>query len=80
MWTACDASVSLDPALEDDDIPDKAPIDRTKTPISDSDEELVCSFFSTRDEAQDFLNLYPEMAEDLDPDGNGKACEAYFDN
>ncbi|MGE3797186.1 MAG: thermonuclease family protein [Thermomicrobiales bacterium] len=25
MWTACDASVSLDPELEDDDIPDSAP-------------------------------------------------------
>lgn len=78
MWTACDASVSLDPDLEDDDIPDTAPIDRTKTPISDSDEVLVCSFFNTKDEAQDFLDLYPEMAEDLDPDGNGKACDAYF--
>lgn len=78
MWTACDASVSLDPALEDDDIPDAAPVDRTKTPIDDSDEDLVCSFFNTKDEAQDFLDLYPEMEEDLDPDGNGKACDAYF--
>lgn len=79
MWTACDASVSLDPELEDDDIPDTAPIDRTKTPISDSDEELICSFFDTRDQAQDFMDLYPEMAGDLDPDGNGDACDAYFD-
>ncbi|MBX3070963.1 MAG: thermonuclease family protein [Thermomicrobiales bacterium] len=78
MWTTCDASVSLDPGLEDDDVPDTAPIDRTKTPISDSDEELVCSFFDTKDQAQDFLNLYPEMADDLDPDGNGRACDAYF--
>jgi micrococcal nuclease len=79
MWTACDASVSLDPDLEDNDVPDDAPIDRTVVPITDSDEELVCSFFDTKDEAQDFLDIYPEMAEDLDPDGNGEACDAYFD-
>ncbi len=78
MWTACDASVSLDPDLEDDDIPDSAPIDRTKTPISDSDENLVCSFFNTKDEAQDFMEMFPEMRSDLDPDGNNKACDSYF--
>jgi micrococcal nuclease len=79
MWTECDASVSLDPELEQDGEPDDVPINRTTTPVSDSDEELVCSFFNTKDEAQDFLNLYPELAEDLDPDGNGDACDAYFD-
>ena len=79
MWTTCDASVSLDPELEEDGLPDTAPIDRTKTPISDSDEDLVCSFFNTKDEAQDFLGLFPEMGVDLDPDGNGEACDSYFD-
>lgn len=79
MWTTCDASVSLDPDLEKDGEPDDVPINRTTTPVSDSDEELVCSFFNTRDEAQDFLDYYPELAEDLDPDGNGDACDAYFD-
>ena len=79
MWTTCDASVSLDPDLEQDGEPDDVPINRTTTPVSDSDEELVCSFFNTRDEAQDFLDYYPELAEDLDPDGNGDACDAYFD-
>ncbi|MCC6945807.1 MAG: thermonuclease family protein, partial [Thermomicrobiales bacterium] len=44
MWTTCDASVSLDPALEGDK-PDTVPIDRTKTPVSD--EEEICSFFDT---------------------------------
>ncbi len=77
MWTTCDASVSLDPELEDGE-PNDAPIDRTKTPLSDSDEDLVCSFFNTKDEAQDFLDLLPEMAGDLDPDGNGEACDSYF--
>lgn len=78
MWTTCDASVSLDPDLEDDDVPDSAPIDRTKTPISDSDEDLICSFFNTKDEAQDFLEMFPEMGSDLDPDGNDQACDSYF--
>jgi endonuclease YncB( thermonuclease family) len=77
MWTTCDASVSLDPALEDDNVPDTAPIDRTKTPVSD--EEQVCSFFDTWDEANDFYELYPELQSDLDPDGNGVPCDTYFD-
>jgi endonuclease YncB( thermonuclease family) len=77
MWTTCDASVSLDPALEDDNVPDTAPIDRTKTPVSD--EEQVCSFFDTWDEANDFYELYPELQSDLDPDGNGVPCDKYFD-
>jgi endonuclease YncB( thermonuclease family) len=77
MWTTCDASVSLDPALEDDNVPDTAPIDRTKTPVSD--EEQVCSFFDTWDEANDFYELYPELQSDLDPDGNGIPCDKYFD-
>jgi micrococcal nuclease len=79
MWTECDASVSLDPEQEQDGQPDDVPINRTTTPVSDSDEELACSFFNTKDEAQDFLDLYPELSEDLDPDGNGDACDAYFD-
>jgi micrococcal nuclease len=79
MWTACDASVSLDPDLERDGVPDSAPIDRTKTPISDSDEDFICSFFDFQDQAQDFFERYPELADDLDPDGNGVACDGYFD-
>ena len=55
MWTTCDASVSLDPALEDDNVPDTVPIDRTKIPVSD--EEEVCSFFDTWDEANDFYEV-----------------------
>lgn len=77
MWTACDASVSLDPALEDDNLPDTAPIDRTKTPVSD--EEEICSFFDTWDEAYDFWLEFPELDSDFDPDGNGVPCDQYFD-
>jgi hypothetical protein len=77
MWLTCDGSVSMDPDLEDADAgPDSEPIDRTQTPIDD--EEAVCSFFDYFDEAQDFLDLYPELSDILDSDGDGIACEGYF--
>ncbi len=78
MWTTCDASVSLDPDLERDGRPDSAPINRTTTPISDTDEDFACSFFDRQGQAQDFLRAFPEMSETLDPDGNGRACDGYF--
>jgi len=77
MWTTCDASVSLDPELEDDNIPDTAPIDRTKTPVSD--EEEICSFFDTWDEAYDFWLEFPELDSEFDPDGNDIPCERCCD-
>ena len=77
MWLACDGSVSLDPTLEADGEPDADRIDRTLTPVTE-DEDAVCSFFDTFDQAQDFLDAYPEVAEIIDPDGDGLACEAYF--
>jgi endonuclease YncB( thermonuclease family) len=77
MWTTCDASVSLDPDLEDDNVPDTAPIDRTLTPVSD--EEEICSFFNTWDEAYDFWLKFPELDSDFDPDGDGIPCDEYFD-
>lgn len=77
MWLECDASVSMDPDLEDPDAgPDDEPIDRTLTPIDD--EEAACSFFDSFDEAQEFLAVYPELADIIDPDGDGIACEGYF--
>jgi endonuclease YncB( thermonuclease family) len=77
MWLECDASVSMDPDLEDaENGPDDEPIDRTLTPVDD--EDAVCSFFETFDEAQDFMDLYPEIAEIIDTDGDGVACEDYF--
>lgn len=78
MWLSCDASVSMDPDLEDPDAgPDDVPIDRTLTPVVD--EEAACSFFDTWDDAYEFYLLFPELEESLDPDGNGIPCEVYFD-
>ena len=77
MWLTCDASVSMDPAQEDSETgPDDDPIDRTLTPVDNTD--AVCSFFNTYDDAQDFLDLYPEVSEIIDPDSDGLACEDYF--
>ena len=78
MWTSCDASVSLDPALEQDGEPDSEPIDRSQEPATVSDEDAACSFFSTQSEAQDFLDEFPEISPDLDPDQNGIACDGYY--
>jgi hypothetical protein len=65
----CDVSNSLDPNLEDDNVPDTAPIDRTITPVND--EEEVCSVFDTWDVPNDFYEEFPDLLSDLDPDGNG---------
>lgn len=77
MWLECDASVSMDPELEEDGAPDDAPIDRTQTPVED-DPEAAFSMFETWTDAQDVLIEFPELAEYLDPDGNGIACQDYF--
>ena len=77
LWLACDGSVSLDPTLEARGEPDRERIDRTLTPVTE-DEDAVCSFFDSFDQAQDFMDAYPEVAEIIDADGDGLACEAYF--
>ena len=77
MWLTCDASVSMDPSLEDpENGPNDEPIDRTLTPVDNTD--AACSFFDYYDQAQDFLDLYPQLSDILDPDGDGLACEDYF--
>jgi micrococcal nuclease len=76
MWTTCDASVSLDPELEQDRRPDTEPIDRTQVPVDD--DEAVCSFVDTWEEALDFYNLFPDLRDALDPDGDDVPCEEYF--
>src|SRR5215213_8779862 len=78
MWLECDASVSMDPSLEEDGEPDDVPIDRTEVPV-DEDAEAACAMFDIYDEAQDLLDEFPELADELDADGDGIACETYFD-
>ncbi|MGH2535068.1 MAG: thermonuclease family protein [Thermomicrobiales bacterium] len=78
LWLTCDASVSMDPDLEHEDGPDDVPIDRTKVP-AEVEEDAACSFFDYFEQAQEFLAEYPELADILDPDFDGVACEDYFD-
>ncbi len=78
MWLTCDASVSLDPALEDASGPDRVPIDTTRVPPS-VEADAACALFDTFQEAQDLLDLYPELTDILDPDSDGLACEGWFD-
>ena len=78
LWLECDASVSMDPSLEEDGEPDDVPIDRTAVPVED-EEEVACAMFDIYDEAQDLLDEFPELDEELDADGDGIACETYFD-
>jgi len=78
MWLECDASVSGDPSNEQDGRPDDAPIDRTQEPVEEN-AEAACSMFDVYDEAQELLDEFPELASELDADGDGIACESYFD-
>jgi micrococcal nuclease len=78
MWLACDASVSMEADEEQDGEPDSAPIDRTKVPAN-VEEDAACSLFDTFDQAQDFLDEFPELADMIDPDFDGVACEDYFE-
>jgi len=77
MWLRCDASVSLDPALEDESGPDRVPIDTTRVPPN-VEADAACALFGTFQEAQDLLDLYPELSDIIDPDGDGIACEGWF--
>ncbi|MDQ3044077.1 MAG: thermonuclease family protein [Chloroflexota bacterium] len=77
MWLTCDASVSLDPALEDNSGPVRTPIDTTRVP-PDVEADAACVHFDTFQQAQDLLALYPELADILDIDADGIACEGWF--
>jgi micrococcal nuclease len=80
MWLSCDASVSMDSDKEDPDRgPDKTPIDRTKVP-ADVEEDAACSLFDSYQQAQEFLEVFPELADTIDVDGDGVACEDWFGN
>ncbi|HET8523739.1 MAG TPA: thermonuclease family protein [Thermomicrobiales bacterium] len=78
MWLSCDASVSMDPDKEDANRgPDKTPIDRTKVP-AEVEEDAACSLFDTYEQAQEFLAVFPELADMIDTDHDGIACETWF--
>ena len=72
LWAACDAAGNwVTPQEQDDPAADTVP------PAED-EPESACSYFETRDEAQDALDAFPDLADLLDADGDGIACESYF--
>jgi micrococcal nuclease len=76
MWMACDRTVSGDPDQESDDGPSMA----EPTPGGTNQVELdpFCAVFDTFQDAQDFLAQFPVIADSIDIDGDGIACEDWF--
>lgn len=77
MWMECDRTVTGDPDQEDESGPSSA----EPTPGGEGgvvEEDVFCAVFSTYQEAQDFLAEFPEIAEYIDIDGDGIACEDWF--
>jgi micrococcal nuclease len=76
MWMECDRTVSGDPGQESDDGPSMA----EPTPGGSNQMELdpFCAVFDTYQDAQNFLAQFPVIAESIDIDGDGIACEDWF--
>jgi len=76
MWMACDRTVTGDPEQEDESGPSTA----EPTPGGEGiiEDDVFCAVFDTYQDAQDFLAEFPEVAEYIDIDGDGIACEDWF--
>jgi len=77
LWLTCDASVSMDPDLEQDREPDDEPFD-TSNGAPASEEDAACALFVTQNQAQEVLDRFPELADSIDLDDDGAACEDWF--
>jgi micrococcal nuclease len=77
MWMACDRTVTGDPTQENgEDFPSMD--DPTPTGDATVEEDVFCAVFDTYQDAQDFLAEYPQIADSIDIDGDGIACEDWF--
>ncbi len=76
MWMECDRTVSGDPEQEDD----SGPSVEEPTPGGEGviEDDVFCAVFDTFQDAQDFLAEFPEIADSIDIDGDGIACEDWF--
>jgi endonuclease YncB( thermonuclease family) len=76
MWMECDRTVSGNPDLEDESGPSTA----EPTPGGEGavEEDVFCAVFDNFQDAQDFLAEFPEIAEYIEIDGDGNACEDWF--
>jgi micrococcal nuclease len=77
MWLACDRTVTMDPTQENgENFPTMN--DPTPTAPTTIEDDSFCAVFDSYQDAQDFLSAYPQIAEDIDVDGDGIACEDWF--
>lgn len=77
MWMACDRTVTGDPEQESgENFPSMD--DPTPTESGTIEDDVFCAVFDSYQDAQDFLAEYPQIAEDIDIDGDGVACEDWF--
>jgi micrococcal nuclease len=77
MWLSCDRTVTMDPTQESgENFPTMN--DPTPTAPATIEDDPFCAVFDSFQDAQDFLNEYPQIAEDIDVDGDGIACEDWF--
>ncbi len=70
LWAGCDASGNSYAQSNDPD-------DSSNPPVADG-AEASCAIFASFDDAQLFYRNFPEIADRVDPDGNGVACERFF--
>jgi endonuclease YncB( thermonuclease family) len=70
LWAGCDAQGNSYADPVDDS-------DGGGAPIPDG-AEAACEVFASFDDAQIFYQVFPEIADQVDPDGNGIACETWF--
>lgn len=76
MWMTCDRTVSGDPDQESESGPSwDEPTPGGPAQIED---DPFCAVFSTYQDAQDFLAQFPQIADSIDIDGDGIACEDWF--
>ena len=77
MWMACDRTVTMDPTQESGE---NFPTMNDPTPTGEAtiEDDPFCAVFDTYQDAQDFLAAYPQIASDIDVDGDGIACEDWF--
>ena len=78
MWMECDRTVSGDPDQESEDGPSMA--EPTPGGSSQIEQDPFCAVFDTYQDAQDFLAQFPVIADSIDIDGDGIACEDWFPN
>lgn len=80
LWAGCDASgepMATNNGMGGSDSGSASGASGSSA-VSDVDEGIACEFFYDINDANDFVELFPQMTDAMDPDGNGIACDRYF--